>query len=344
MTESLVLVVVTALITGGLSAGIVVLVGKRSLRLALLLAPLVSLLSVGAGLIVGVDRMLIQGSMTSILLILGGATPVAIVSGAFAAHRVAKQLEHNEKALAEERAARELTESRREMMAWMSHDIRTPIAGIRAMAEALSDGMASDPEAYYREILSQAERTSDMVSDLMSLANLEQSIQGMQREPVDMADVVSDLVMGLRPLTQERHITLTGSAEAVEGSAEVLGDASLLSRAVQNLLVNAITYSEAEGTVSVRVRANDAAVEVCVTDSCGGLAAEHIDRMTEPGWRGDLARTPSTSSGSPGSGLGLAIAKQIVTGHGGELRIVNAGEGCAVTLALPAALRCSSIS
>ena len=213
----------------------------------------------------------------------------------------------------------------------MSHDLRTPIAGIRAMAEALVDGVAADPERYHAEIVALSKRTGEMVGDLLSLATLEGGEGALAHEPVALADVISDLVAQLAPLAREEGIELTGGAD---DEIELRGDPLLLYRAVQNLVVNAIQYSPAGGRVEVRLGREAEQAVVDVIDSCGGLRVEDISRMTEPGWRGDAARTPDAGAG--GAGLGLAISARVAEAHGGELTICPLQQGCRIRLSFPA--------
>lgn len=329
MTHSLLAAFAVTVAVGLLGAVATLRLARHSVRWAVLLSPVVVVLAMAAGLLVGVQRMLV--SSTGVLIaILGAVAPVAIIIGAVVSGRVRRQVSRSEARLAAEQRRRAVEDSRRELITWMSHDLRTPLAGITAMAEALQDGVAADPPAYYRRITAAAERTSGMVSDLMALASLQSAESTLQREPVVIADITSDLIEQMQPLARARDVVLDGHAAAL--SAEVDGDAMLLSRAIQNIMANAISYTRPGTTVTVTVHSTGEAVTVAVSDACGGLSTTEVNRMFDPGWRGDAARTDGASAGS---GFGMAIVDTIVAAHNGTVAVANRGTGCEVTISLP---------
>ena len=112
----------------------------------------------------------------------------------------------------------------------------------------------------------------------------------------------------------------------------VCGDASALMRALANLVANAVRYTAPGGSVFVSAEDDGDGVAIAVSDSCGGIPAEHLPRVFDVGFRGDAARTPGADAGS---GLGLAIVKGIAEAHGGSVRVENTGSGCRFTLVLP---------
>lgn len=312
----------------------VVAVARRSIRTAVLLTPLVGLLAAVAGVLVGSRLMLLHGStLQTVLLLLASAGLVAVVVAGFVAARVNAIAAKASEELAAVNRQRELEASRRELISWLSHDLRTPLAGIRAMSEALEDGIAPNPNRYLRAITAEAERTSTMVDDLLALTRLHSGVGGAQPEPVVLGDVASDLVGQLGALARAKRITIVGRAT---GSTKVNGDPALLARLVQNLIVNAIQYSAPDSTIEVQASRDGARVIVQVTDACGGIPEEDQARMFELGWRADDARTPGASGGSTGSGLGLAIVAAVAEAHGGQVAVQDAPGGCRIQVSLSA--------
>lgn len=316
----------------GLGVG-VVLVAKRSIRAAVLLTPLVGLASTLCGLLVGSQLMLLHGStLQTVLLLLGASGLVAVVVSALVASRVNQMASAAAAERAEAAKQRELEETRRELITWLSHDLKTPLAGIRAMSEALEDGIAPDPQRYLRSITTEAERTAAMVDDLLALTGLHYGAAATKLEPVVLGDVASDVAGQLDALARARSVELSGSATGV---TQVEGDPALLTRMVQNLLVNGIQYTEPGSVVEIAVTRGATSVTLTVTDSCGGLTAAERARMFDLGWRADDARTPEANSGSTGSGLGLAFVKAVAEAHRGTISVRNVGAGCTISVELP---------
>lgn len=302
-------------------------VARRSVRWASVLAPVSVVLAMGTGILVGVQQMLLDATIP--LVLLAATAPVALLVGVFVSARAQQQVSEATAALEEERREREVEAGRRELITWMSHDLRTPLAGIRAMGEALEDGVAPDPAAYHHAIVSEAARTSTMVDDLMALAGLSTGTRELVEEPVSISDVLSDVVAQLTPLAEQREVTVSGGST---GIVEVRGDGQLLARAVQNVVANAVSYTRRGSTVTAQVSREGSAVVVEVCDECGGIAQGDLARVFEAGWRGDLARTPGAAVGS---GLGMPIVRSIVESHGGRASIRNEGRGCCVALRFP---------
>ncbi|MDT3438036.1 MULTISPECIES: sensor histidine kinase KdpD [unclassified Pseudofrankia] len=250
---------------------------------------------------------------------------------------------------------RALEASRRELVAWISHDLRTPLAGIRATAEALSDGLVTDAGTtarYHRQMLADAERLTGMVDDLFELARLQAGALELALEKVCLADIVSDAVATVDPIARARRVVVTGSAD---DAVYVDADATQVGRALINLLVNAIRHTPDDGTVEVQVEraggaargggegaADDSRAIVAVADRCGGIPAEDLPRLFDLGFRGETARTPGDGGDHPHqprvrSGIGLAIVRGIVEAHGGDVTVHNQHGGCRFVVALPAA-------
>ncbi|TYB47069.1 HAMP domain-containing histidine kinase [Nonomuraea sp. PA05] len=235
-----------------------------------------------------------------------------------------------EEAYVRERA---LEEARRELVAWVSHDLRTPLAGMRAMAEALEDGVVSDPETvarYHGQIKLEVERLSAMVDDLFELSRIHAGALRLSRARIGLADLVADTLAGAEPLARAKGVVLTAEASA---AVPVEADAGALGRALGNLVVNAIRHTPSDQSVVLRAGV-DASGMAClsVTDCCGGIPEEDLPRVFEVAFRGETARTPTADGGA---GLGLAIAQGIVEAHDGVIEVVNDGPGCRFEIRLP---------
>lgn len=248
--------------------------------------------------------------------------------------RLRNELRTTAATLAETRdRERALESARRDLVSWVSHDLRTPLAGLRAMSEALEDGMVETPEIYYKQILSSVDRLSGMVDDLFDLSRIQAgalSVRDMERLSLD--DLVSDCIAALGPLASASGVRLSG---APGGGSSVAGNGQELNRALTNLIANAIRHTRAAGVVDVRVEMTPTHAEVVVADECGGIPADDLPRVFDVGFRGEPARTPHADHA--GGGLGLAIARGIVEAHEGTVDVENTGVGCRFRVLLPVA-------
>ncbi|MER8223833.1 HAMP domain-containing sensor histidine kinase [Streptomyces sp. NPDC094143] len=222
---------------------------------------------------------------------------------------------------------RALETSRRELVAWISHDLRTPLAGLRAMAEALEDGVAADPDRYLRQIRTEVERLNDMVGDLFELSRIHAGTLPLTPTRMSLYDLVGDALAGADPLAREHGVRLVG--DRIE-PVPVEVDGKEMSRVLGNLLVNAIRRTPADGTVAIAAERSADGVVVSVTDGCGGIPEEDLPRVFDTGWRGTHARTPPA-----GAGLGLAIVRGIVEAHQGRATVRNIPGGCRFEVVLP---------
>ena len=235
----------------------------------------------------------------------------------------------------QESRAREqrLEESRRELVSWVSHDLRSPLAALRAMTEALEDGLADDPARYHRQIRLEVDRMVRMVDDLFELSRIHAGVLSLDLQPVAVGDVVSEALAGADPVARAGGVRLGGR---VDEGLFVTADPGELSRVVSNLLVNAIRHTPADGVVEVTGRRVGGSVELSVTDACGGLSQEDMARVFDVAWQGTPARTPTP--GRPvdrGAGLGLAIVKGLVEAHRGQVAVANHAPGCRFVVTIP---------
>ncbi|WP_405452042.1 sensor histidine kinase [Streptomyces erythrochromogenes] len=223
---------------------------------------------------------------------------------------------------------RALETSRRELVAWISHDLRTPLAGLRAMSEALEDGVVADPARYHRQMRTEVERLNSMVTDLFELSRIHAGALSLSPARVSLYDLIGDALAGADALAREHGVRLAG--ETVD-ALPVVVDGKEMTRVLSNLLVNAIRHTPADGTVAIAAERRADAVVVSVTDACGGIPEEDLPRVFDTGWRGSQARTPPS-----GAGLGLAIVRGIVEAHSGHADVHNVPGGCRFELTLPA--------
>jgi two-component system, OmpR family, sensor histidine kinase SaeS len=202
-----------------------------------------------------------------------------------------------------------LFDSRRELVAWASHDLRTPLANMQVMLEALEDGIG-EPDEYVPVLREQVRVLSVLVDDLFELARIDAGALTLELRSLPVAPVVSSSLRGVEAEARLRHVTLAAEIEE-DVTARFAPDK--VERVLMNLLTNALRHTPADGVVAVRVEPCAAEVTVAVEDSGEGLDAEAQERMFERFWRADRSRT------SQGSGLGLAIARGLVEAHGGRI-------------------------
>lgn len=248
---------------------------------------------------------------------------------------LAKELEASSRSLAESREREAAMETaRRELVSWISHDLRTPLASIRAMAEALEDGMVPDVAVGYRKIIGQTEQMTVMVNDLLELSKIQAGSLRLRTEPLDLYDVVSDALSDLAPLADQRGITLVGGGDR---QCMAVADGPSIARAVRNIILNAVLYSRPPAKVRVTVGPEGGNAVVAVEDHCGGIAGEDLPHLFETGWQKDPARgNPGDRGGSySGAGIGLSMVAGIVQAHGGTVQVENIDGGCRFALSLP---------
>lgn len=224
---------------------------------------------------------------------------------------------------------RALERSRRELVAWVSHDLRTPLAGLRAMAEALEDGVATDPLRYHTQIRMSVDRLAAMVDDLFEMSRIHAGALRLTLERVALTDLVDEAVIGADPLARACGVLLEAD---VRTPLAVRVDPRELSRVLTNLVANAIRHTPSDGAVRVEATERDGRAVLAVVDACGGIPEEDLDRVFEVAWRGTAARTPEPLAGA---GLGLAIVRGIVEAHSGEVDVRNVVGGCRFEVRLP---------
>ncbi len=235
--------------------------------------------------------------------------------------------------LAEDRSdARRVDDVRRDFVANVSHELKTPVGALSLLAEAV-EGASDDPEAVKRfsgRMQHEATRLSSLVNELIDLSRLQGDDPMLHATVVQLDDVVADAVDRVRTMATATAIDLRVAGER---HRVVYGDREQLTMAVRNLLLNAVNYSPGRTHVVVAVRGAGDTVEVSVTDQGIGIPARDLERIFERFYRVDPARSRATG----GTGLGLSIVKHVCANHGGEVAVWSVeGSGSTFTLRLPA--------
>jgi signal transduction histidine kinase len=227
----------------------------------------------------------------------------------------------------------ELDTLRRDLIAWTSHDLRTPLTSIRAMIEALHDGLVDDPEMaqrYYRTIRADVIALNSLIDDLFELAQMDTGGLALEKAPHSLHDLISDALESFQALAGQRGVSLVGQVAA--DIQLVWLNAPKLSRVLANLLSNALRYTPPGGHVQVTAEQTAEGVMVVVEDNGVGFNPADLPRVFEQFYRGEQARSRATG----GAGLGLAIARGIVEAHGGRIWAENvAGQGARISFVLP---------
>jgi two-component system, OmpR family, sensor histidine kinase SaeS len=217
----------------------------------------------------------------------------------------------------------ELFDARRELVAWASHDLRTPLASLRAMVETLEDGLA-EPHEYLPAIRAQTEILSGLVEDLFELARIDSGALALELRDTPLRELVNGCVEALGGNVQAR----------IDADPVVTAAPEKIQRVLLNLLTNALRHTGPDGSVAVVVQTGTDQALVAVEDEGDGLGPGVSQRMFERFWRDDGSRTRA----SGGAGLGLAIAQGLVHAHGGTIWAENRPEGGArVVFTLPLA-------
>ena len=227
---------------------------------------------------------------------------------------------------------RRLEVLRRDFVANASHELKTPVAAVRALAETLLTALPDDPEAgrrFAERIGREAERLDLLTRDLLDLSRVERG--ALDVEPVDLVGLVKEVVGGYADRAEERRIKLSTE---VEPGVALRGDRAQLGLLLSNLIDNALRYTPAKGAVCVRLNAAESRAVLQVHDTGQGIPAGELSRVFERFYRVDKARTRQTG----GTGLGLAIVRHVAEAHGGTVRVDSElGRGSTFTVALPVA-------
>jgi len=256
---------------------------------------------------------------------INGHDEVAALANTF--NQMAEQLE------AADKKQRELEHLRADLIAWVGHDLQTPLASMRAILEALEDGVVDDPQTVKR-YLNTAQRDvhtlSALIDDLFQMAQLDTGGIPLDCAESSLSDLISDTLESFSELALRQGVKLEGSVDP--NVDPVMIDTQRIGRVLNNLIGNALRHTPIEGSVNVHARRTASGVEVSVTDTGEGISAEDLPHVFESFYRGEKSRSRSTG----GAGLGLAISRGIVQAHGGEIKVQSeAGLGSQFTFSLP---------
>jgi two-component system phosphate regulon sensor histidine kinase PhoR len=226
---------------------------------------------------------------------------------------------------------RNLQTMRRDLVGNISHELRTPIAGIKAMTETLQDGAINDKEAardFLARIAGEVDRLSQIVAELTQLSRIETGQAELKMEPVNLNAMIDEVLVEMSPLAERQHVTL--SKELSPSLPLVQADKDRIRQTIINLAHNAIKFNKPAGQVTVATNYDDKSVTVSVADTGIGISKEDLPHVFERFFKVDKARSGG------GSGLGLAIAKHTVQSHGGEIRVQSEeGKGSTFSFSLP---------
>jgi signal transduction histidine kinase len=228
---------------------------------------------------------------------------------------------------------RELESLRRDLVAWARHDLQTPLTSMRAILEALSDGVVDDPDMVKR-YLNTAQRDvmslSALIDDLFQMSQLDAGGFPLNLDKSSLRDLVSDTLESFSELAYRESIRLEGQVEA--GVDPVAMDTQAIGRVLNNLISNALRHTPAGGEISLHARRTGSGVEVSIRDTGEGIQARDIPHIFDRFYRGEKSR----NRGTGGAGLGLAIARGIVRAHGGDILVESeSGKGTQFTFTIP---------
>lgn len=378
MQQIIAVTTLVCLVAGGLGALALSALRGRSTMVLVVVASLIPLIAVSLAVFVNVQRMFISTHDSTVVLVaLGLAGLIGVLLSLVLGRQVSagssalrdslrslgnagdgtsdptrgasvsaelsdlwRELDTTRDRLAtSEKRERALENSRRELVAFMSHDLRTPLAGLRALAEGLEDRVI-EPGPALRQIRHTVTRLDGLVGDLFELSR----VSSAQARPMDatalvsLVEVAHDVVGELEQHAHQRDVALHLRTSGDGDRLAVTGNGDELTRLLGNLVGNAVRHTAAGGSVVVHAqRKADGRTQVSVHDECGGIAEPDLHRVFEAGWRAD----PERSGADAGAGLGLAIAKGIAESHSGSISVVNVDGGCCFEVALPAAERVS---
>ncbi|OYX53308.1 MAG: hypothetical protein B7Y93_07825, partial [Micrococcales bacterium 32-70-13] len=225
-------------------------------------------------------------------------------------------------------------QARHELVTRIAHDLLAPVASIQAISEMLEDGLSTEPDRHARQLGAHVSRLQSLVGDLFELSRIDAGTLALAVETVSLTDLASDLVAEHGELARTHDVSLALSAGT--GVTAAL-DARQFSRALVNVLINAIEHSPAGGTVMVAIGAEGDDAVISVRDQGPGFDPGELAMVFEAGWRGTSARSAPRVGIAGGAGLGLAITRAIVEAHGGSASAKDTGGGAEVRLRVPRA-------
>jgi signal transduction histidine kinase len=214
----------------------------------------------------------------------------------------------------------QLEQTRRDLIAWVSHDLRTPLAAMRAMNEAMLDGVVNDPETinrYHRNTHNEIQHLSQLIDDLFELAQLNTGRLTLDRQMTSLHDLVSDTLSRIAARAAQSHITLSASVDPSVEMVYVAPDK--IQRVLYNLLDNALQYTPPEGKVELKANRTPGKLKISIHNTGSHIAPDDIPHVFESFYRGEQSRAKTDQR--RGTGLGLAIVRGFVEAHGGTIGV-----------------------
>lgn len=369
------LIVLTCLLAAAVVAAVTLLVlrvlRRRSVRVQLMLVASAGVVAMAASVVaIAVEMYISTHDLTVLLVVIGVSLVLGLATawvvaramrtsfdrfsasldevgrgGVIAAQRVgSRELDALSAQLADVSAKvdaanaelERLDSARRRFFAWISHDLRTPLTAVRALAESIEEGAADAPERFAGQVRVQVETMSRMVDDLFELSRLSSGAVQLQTQQVELLDVVSDAVADVAAAAAAHGVRIV---ERGVGGHVLWADPHQLGRIIVNLLTNAIRHAPRGTEILISATEVDRTRLVLgILDHGAGVAVEDLDRMFDVGWREDAARTVSADQDgvASGAGLGLSIARGLARAHGGEVFAERTEEGFRMNVLLPA--------
>lgn len=279
---------------------------------------------------VAVSRMMFTDELERVAVVLAVVTAVTVPAAVLLGRAQARQLVWEKQMLDQERKAER---SRRELVAWVSHDLRTPLAGICAMGEALADGVVradDDVARYGRQIMRDTSRLSTMVDDLFEMSKIAAGALRLSLEPVDLRELIDEVLAAAQPAAHRAQIDV--AARQPPTRIMVAASDQALTRVLTNLVANAIAHTPTGGLVEMTAGTDGGQAWARIRDTGPGIDDADLPRIFEAGYRGKAARSPSDNGGS---GMGLAIAAGLMSVHNGVVTARNLEQGTVFEIRLP---------
>jgi signal transduction histidine kinase len=309
----------------------------RSVTIMVSVLLVITVLALLAGIVgASVEMFLSPHDLNVVLILVAVSATVGLAVAVWLGRRLTAEATWQAELRSRER---HLEAQRRELVAWVSHDLRTPLAGLRALSEALADGVVADSDGiaqYHHRIQEQTLRMTRLVDDLFELSRINAGALELSMRAVPLGEVADEALSAVEPLARQRGIRWDFDPR---GWPVVEGSHPELSRIAVNLLRNAVRFSPAGGTVTVAGGREQSRGVLIVADSCGGIPDDDLPRVFDVAFRGETARTPHDGgrADDTGGGLGLAIVKGLVRAHHGEVSVRNVDGGCRFRVLLPLA-------
>ncbi|WP_067548492.1 sensor histidine kinase [Nocardia crassostreae] len=283
--------------------------------------------------VIATSGLMFTGEFAKIAVVLSVVTAVTVPAAILLGRAQARKTVWERRMLEKERAAER---SRRELVTWVSHDLRTPLAGIRAMGEALSDGVVDNPEdveRYANQIVRETNRLSDMVDDLFEMSKINSGTMRLKLEPIDLREIVDEVLGAYRPAADRADIAI--AARQPWSRILVSGSDAALTRVLTNLVANALAHTPPGGRIDISTGTDNDQAWIRVDDTGPGIAEVDLRRIFEVAYRGTAARSPAAAGLGSSSGMGLAIAAGLMEAHHGSISAENLTQGTRFQIRLP---------